>query len=342
MQGKEAVIKTALLIAAAAMFITGAVLFYQHIESSSESSTKRTAIDSMSSSAASVTADEASSDTAAYPMDINKATLGDFMNVDGIGEVIAGRITAYRAEAGAIHDIAELSEIEGIGDELCRLIAEHFYVDEKDYAPFTTATVTKLTTVKPSTTTTARKTTTTTTTAPKAVFPIDVNKVTKDELMQIDGVGEGLADRITALRIAKGKITDMEQLLEIYGIGQSTYEMLCGYLYVDSADYSKVSTTAVTTKAATTSVKTAPPKTTTTTTSQTEVQRQKRKVNINTASAAEIADALLIDSDTAKAIVTLRDKLGGFSNTLELLYLDEIDPKYDTAFYNSIKDHICV
>ncbi|MBR6337971.1 MAG: helix-hairpin-helix domain-containing protein, partial [Ruminococcus sp.] len=106
MPGKEAVIKTASLIAAAAMFITGAVLFYQHTESGSESSTKRTAIDSMSSIAASVTADEASSDTAAYPMDINKATLGDFMNVDGIGEVIAGRITAYRAEAGAIHDIA--------------------------------------------------------------------------------------------------------------------------------------------------------------------------------------------------------------------------------------------
>lgn len=339
MPGKEAVIKTASLIAAAAMFITGAVLFYQHTESGSESSTKRTAIDSMSS-AASVTADEASSDTAAYPMDINKATLGDFMNVDGIGEVIAGRITAYRAEVGVIHDIAELSEIEGIGDELCRLIAEHFYVDEKDYAPFTTATVTKLTTSKPATTTT-RKTTKATTTAPKVVFPIDINKVTKDELMQIGGVGEGLADKITALRIAKGKITDMEQLLEIYGIGQTTYEMLCGYLYVDSADYSKASTTAVTTKAATTSAKTAPPKTTTTT-SQSEVQRQKRKVNINTASAAEIADALLIDSDTAKAIVTLRDKLGGFSNTLELLYLDEIDPKYDTAFYNSIKDHICV
>ena len=46
------------------------------------------------------------------------------------------------------------------------------------------------------------------------------------------------------------------------------------------------------------------------------------KVNINTADAAEIAEALLIDIELAEAIVMLRSNIGEFVNDLELLYVD--------------------
>jgi DNA uptake protein ComE-like DNA-binding protein len=120
--------------------------------------------------------------------------------------------------------------------------------------------------------------------------------------------------------------------------------MLCAYLYVDKADYSAVTTT--TAKTATTAATSKTAKSTSgsshTTTVQSTTQKQKRRVNINKADAAEIADALLIDDEAAEMIVWLREKIHGYSNILEVLYLEDFDKRYDTEFYNSIKDYIYI
>ena len=56
----------------------------------------------------------------------------------------------------------------------------------------------------------------------------------------------------------------------------------------------------------------------------------------------EIADALKIDNEAAEKIVWLRERIHGYSNILEVLYLEDFDKRYDTEFYNSIKDYIYV
>lgn len=165
------------------------------------------------------------------------------------------------------------------------------------------------------------------------VFPADINSVDFDQLTAINGVGNVTAQKIIDFRSANGKIRNMEMLLEIDGIGASTLELLENYLYVSAADYSEtvrltetsaavVSTTSTTSKAAeTTTTAATTRKATTTSQSETTVRRMKT-VNINSASAQELAECLLLDIETAEAIVELRTNIQYFSNYLELLYVD--------------------
>ena len=361
---KETVIKIVSLIAAGVLFAVGVLLVCLYDEKKGEESIERRPLTTTASQSMGTPQESSSAESAVvqYPIDINQATVSELTGVKGIGGITAGRIIDYRSANGKIHDIAELSEIDGVGEELCALIAENFYVDESDYIRYTEVTTAEKTTAaaaKPATTrraskTTTTRTTTTAVTTKRASFPLDINKAELDELMQIDGVGEGTAEKIIALRSRKGKITDMEQLLEIYGIGQDRLDMLCGYLYVSEADYSKASTTTAAastapvttagrataaTAEATSKTASAPSPTETQTTL---AQAEKRRVNINEADAAEIADALQIDNEAAEKIVWLRERIHGYSNILEVLYLEDFDKRYDTEFYNSIKDHIYV
>lgn len=294
-----------------------------------------------------------------FPIDINKATAEELEEVDGIGSVISGMIIEYRASNGGIGDIGELTVIDGIGDDTIDKLGRYFFVDTEDYTKFTepaTTTAAKKTTAKQTTTAAAATTTTTTTTTSakaqterEVVFPIDINKVTYDELIMIPGIGDVTANRILAFREHSGRISNMEQLLEIDGIGEATCQELYYYLYVNGADYSELTTTTVTeaetahkTKRTSVSQATTTAGTTrsVTTTTQTAEPPKRKKVNINTATASEIADALLIEPDMAQMIVDFRDKIGGYVNMLEILNLEFYDKRFSDEFYNSIVDYI--
>ena len=164
-------------------------------------------------------------------------------------------------------------------------------------------------------------------------FPIDVNIVTFNELLEIDGIGETLAQRIIDFRSDTGVIYNMDMLLQVNGIGESKLSVLKQYLFVASCDYrpiiSSVSTDDITQNTVTT-----------TETKMTPVkpERTRRKVNINTASAIEITDCLLIDEDLAEKIIKLRNQIQYFSNSLELLYIDGLSEK----MYSELKDYIII
>lgn len=70
-------------------------------------------------------------------------------------------------------------------------------------------------------------------TTPDSVqFPLDVNTATTEQLKFIPRVGDVMAQRIVQYREALGGYTDLEQLREIKGVGDSTYELLWSYLYI--------------------------------------------------------------------------------------------------------------
>lgn len=50
-------------------------------------------------------------------VNINTATAAELMNLDGIGQVLADRIIAYRNANGSFKSLAELANVEGIGDK---------------------------------------------------------------------------------------------------------------------------------------------------------------------------------------------------------------------------------
>ena len=51
-----------------------------------------------------------------FPFDINSATAEEFTALPGIGDVLAGRILAYREENGSFAHVEELMNVEGIGE----------------------------------------------------------------------------------------------------------------------------------------------------------------------------------------------------------------------------------
>lgn len=55
---------------------------------------------------------------------------------------------------------------------------------------------------------------------------LDLNAASTAELMELPGVGTVLAGRIVAAREARGGFTQVSQLLEIEGIGESLYGKL--------------------------------------------------------------------------------------------------------------------
>lgn len=52
-----------------------------------------------------------------FPININTATVEEFMALPGIGEVLAARIVAYRSEHGNFSSVEGLMYVEGIGEK---------------------------------------------------------------------------------------------------------------------------------------------------------------------------------------------------------------------------------
>ena len=172
-------------------------------------------------------------------------------------------------------------------------------------------------------------------------FPADINKADKEML---SGIGEVTADRIIAYRDRVGVISNMDMLLEVNGIGDSTLALLKGYFYVDSADYhdmpqeTKVAETQpVQTEipADTVTEPTATEEQTVTTAETTEKVRQ--KVNINKADAQEISDKLLIDMDKANAVIELRELISYYESPNELLLCKGFTEKLVSELWDYIE-----
>ena len=163
-------------------------------------------------------------------------------------------------------------------------------------------------------------------------------------LMAVSGIGEVTADRIVAYRDRVGVISNMDMLLEVNGIGDSTLALLKGYFYVDSADYhvmpqkTKVTETQPMQTESPADTVTEPPTTeeqTVTTAETTEKVRQ--KVNINKADAQEISDKLLIDMDKANAVIELRELISYYESPNELLLCKGFTEKLVSELWDYIE-----
>lgn len=178
----------------------------------------------------------------------------------------------------------------------------------------------------------------------KYSFPADINKADKEMLMAVSGIGEVTADRIIAYRDRVGVISNMDMLLEVNGIGDSTLALLKGYFYVDSADYHDMPQE---TKAAETQpVQTEIPADTVTEPTTTEEQtvttaetteKVRQKVNINKADAQEISDKLLIDMDKANAVIELRELISYYESPNELLLCKGFTEKLVSELWDYIE-----
>lgn len=156
-------------------------------------------------------------------------------------------------------------------------------------------------------------------------FPADINTASFDMLCAVDGIGEVTANNILSYRDSIGGFKSMYDLLNVSGIGEKKLAELMRYFYVVNDMGSK--TTSQTT--ASTSTQTSKTTTTLTSTYKTtnaaavSVTRVRRMVNINTADADELEEALLISREMAEEIVEVRGLISGYTNIRELLMVED-------------------
>lgn len=61
---------------------------------------------------------------------------------------------------------------------------------------------------------------------------IDLNKASLEELTLLPGIGEKTAEKILAFRKASGRFNNIDELLEVRGIGESKLEKIKKYIFV--------------------------------------------------------------------------------------------------------------
>ena len=150
-----------------------------------------------------------------------------------------------------------------------------------------------------------------------AFLLLDINSATAEELTQLSGIGEHLAAEIVAYREEHVRFLNIEELMNVSGIGEVTFENIREHVYVIDPVY----TTAVTTE------KPTEPHTEAAAEAETEpplTLEDAAPININTADAETLMLLPHVNEDTAEEIVELREKLGHFSHPYELLYAESL------------------
>ena len=70
-------------------------------------------------------------------------------------------------------------------------------------------------------------------TSSQTKFPMNINQADAEDLMQVEGIGQKRAQSILDYRNQKGRISSMEELLEIDGIGEVLLSRLSEKFYAE-------------------------------------------------------------------------------------------------------------
>ncbi|MCM1530268.1 MAG: helix-hairpin-helix domain-containing protein [Alistipes sp.] len=161
---------------------------------------------------------------------------------------------------------------------------------------------------------------TTTVSVDKIEFPININTADEEELMLLDGIGEALSGMIIEYRNDNGYFSNIEEIMNVPGIGEGIFAGISEYIYVENPVYPTESFQNVQdypTEPVYEYEETIEPEITLT-------LEDVIPIELNSADVEILALLPHVDENIAGEIIGLRNSIGGFSNTYELLYIDAL------------------
>lgn len=151
-------------------------------------------------------------------------------------------------------------------------------------------------------------------------FPLDLNAATAEELQALPGIGETLAQRIVAYREQIGGFRNLEQLLEVNGIGTVKYAEIVPMLYLPEETPDEEESLQPEEVPEESSAADMPEEAATDAAEPTEPVSF--PIDLNTATREELMRIPEMTETLADAILTLRQEIRYFSSPYELLYAE--------------------
>ncbi|MDE7097885.1 MAG: helix-hairpin-helix domain-containing protein, partial [Ruminococcus sp.] len=148
---------------------------------------------------------------------------------------------------------------------------------------------------------------------------ININTATNDELVKLKGIGDYRAEQIITYRNENGGFKNIEELINVSGIGKEIFNSICEYVYVENPVY--YVETEIIDETSSEFIE----ETTVEVTESVLTLEDYAPVNINEADAEILMLLPYIDKEIADKIIALRNEISGFSNTYELLYIEELN-----------------
>lgn len=146
---------------------------------------------------------------------------------------------------------------------------------------------------------------------------IDINTAEKEDLTRIKGIGDYLADEIIYYRNETGGFNNIEEIMNVNGIGEKVFAEIRDFIYVENPVYpiEEVYEEIISDEPEyKEEILTEPPLT----------LDDCIPININTADKEILMLLPYVDESVADEIIQLRTQLGAYSNTYELLYLQSL------------------
>lgn len=158
-----------------------------------------------------------------------------------------------------------------------------------------------------------------------------INSADIDDFMQISGIGEVKASAIITYRDSLGGLSDVYQLLDLPIVTPKVFEDILAHFYLDDSDSSKSENIDEENILIDDSLDSEDLD------SADKIDEAPlRRVNINTASAVEIAECLLLSDVQAQQIVEIRNIIGHYNSLDELALCNLISEET----VSQIKDYI--